>query len=388
MNFLCDLTASQPNSDGDFHGGGKYAKKIFLALIEKVHPGLNIFALYDSSKNLDNELKNAAVNNSIPLINIHNNRLDGLIKEYNINRLYTALPFNLIKYGLFDSFKQDCKIYGTIHGLRTLETPMGISSLKYFISLKEKVKALVKILGKKYFLRRDIIRYKQLFSKMIIFTVSEHSKYSLLTYFPELKTNVNVFYSPDVTEFEDKLEDQRNGSFNLSNYFLLVSGNRWIKNNLMSAIAIDELLSERPEITQNVIIAGVSNPALFLNKIKNKERFTFYGYVSESFLKKLYENAYAFIYMTLNEGFGYPPLEAMKLGTPTITSPFTSIPEICGDAVLYSNPFSVQEIKNRILQICNTENHDLLSNEVKNRYALINSRQQKDLNSMINFLLN
>lgn len=344
MNFLCDLTASQPNLDGDFHGGGKYAKKIFLALISQSQSRWSILALYDSSKSFDSEINNAVINNNIEIIDIHNSDLSSVIKKHNIVRLYTALPFNLIKYGLYDSLNLDCEIYGTVHGLRTLETAMNYDALQYFTSFKEKLKAFVKIIGKKTLMGRDYRRYEKLFSSITVFTVSEHSKYSIMSFFPNVKNDINIFYSPDVTEFEGGLEDGGE-AFNQSNYFLLVSGNRWIKNNIKSAIAIDDLFSERPEITQNVVITGVNNPGIYLKHIKNKNRFIFYKYVDEGFLKKLYENAYAFIYMTLNEGFGYPPLEAMKLGIPVITSPFTSIPEICGDAVLYSNPFSVQEIK-------------------------------------------
>jgi glycosyltransferase involved in cell wall biosynthesis len=68
-------------------------------------------------------------------------------------------------------------------------------------------------------------------------------------------------------------------------------------------------------------------------------------------LELLYQNAYVFLYPTLNEGFGYPPLESMKHGTPVICSAITSTTEVCGDAVLYFNPFSVDEMKNRILLV-------------------------------------
>jgi glycosyltransferase involved in cell wall biosynthesis len=62
------------------------------------------------------------------------------------------------------------------------------------------------------------------------------------------------------------------------------------------------------------------------------------GYVSDEELALLYANALALVYPSAFEGFGLPPLEAMSLGCPVITTQGTSLPEVCGDAVLYVSP--------------------------------------------------
>ncbi len=80
----------------------------------------------------------------------------------------------------------------------------------------------------------------------------------------------------------------------------------------------------------------------------NKERVFFLGYKSDEELKALYENAQLFVYPSLFEGFGLPPIEAMASGCPTLVSNCTSLPEVCGDAALYCNPHSVSDIKNQI----------------------------------------
>lgn len=59
------------------------------------------------------------------------------------------------------------------------------------------------------------------------------------------------------------------------------------------------------------------------------------GYVSDIELNEYYRNAVALIYPSEFEGFGLPPLGAMSLGCPVITTRGTSIPEVCGDAVIY-----------------------------------------------------
>ncbi len=66
--------------------------------------------------------------------------------------------------------------------------------------------------------------------------------------------------------------------------------------------------------------------------------------VPESDLARLYAEADLFLWPSLNEGFGLPPLESMACGTPVVTSHVTSMPEICGDAALLVEPTDSQEI--------------------------------------------
>ena len=68
------------------------------------------------------------------------------------------------------------------------------------------------------------------------------------------------------------------------------------------------------------------------------------GYVSEADLPALYSGAICFVYASYFEGFGLPPLEAMKCGTPVIVGNKTSLPEVVGDAGLLVNPFEESEI--------------------------------------------
>ena len=73
-------------------------------------------------------------------------------------------------------------------------------------------------------------------------------------------------------------------------------------------------------------------------------RVYFTGYVSDEHLAALYSGAIAFAYVSLYEGFGLPPLEAMTCGTPVITSNTTSIPEVVGDAAILVNSYDTEEI--------------------------------------------
>ncbi|MGB9928644.1 MAG: glycosyltransferase family 4 protein [Methanosarcina sp.] len=68
----------------------------------------------------------------------------------------------------------------------------------------------------------------------------------------------------------------------------------------------------------------------------------FTGYVSESELAKIYNAVDLFVFPSLYEGFGMPPLEAMACGTPVITSDTSSLPEVVGDAAVIADPYDIE----------------------------------------------
>jgi len=73
-------------------------------------------------------------------------------------------------------------------------------------------------------------------------------------------------------------------------------------------------------------------------------------------LKNIIPSALAMIYVSFFEGFGIPIIEAMRCGTPVITSNVTSMPEVAGDAALFVNPFSIDSIAAAMLKIAEDEN--------------------------------
>ncbi len=72
------------------------------------------------------------------------------------------------------------------------------------------------------------------------------------------------------------------------------------------------------------------------------------GYVDDADVAALYSGALAFVFPTLHEGFGFPVLEAMRCGTPVITSNTSSLPEVAGDAALLVNARDPGEIADAI----------------------------------------
>jgi glycosyltransferase involved in cell wall biosynthesis len=81
-----------------------------------------------------------------------------------------------------------------------------------------------------------------------------------------------------------------------------------------------------------------------VKKLKLEDRVVFCGYVPDSDLPELYNGASLFVYPSIYEGFGLPPLEALACGVPVIVSHTTSLPEVVGDAGIYVSPFDIEQI--------------------------------------------
>lgn len=78
--------------------------------------------------------------------------------------------------------------------------------------------------------------------------------------------------------------------------------------------------------------------------VQDSPNIEFTGYVSDTKLVDLYQGARLFVYPSLYEGFGLPPLEAMACGTPVVVSNTTSLPEVCADAAYYVDPHDADDI--------------------------------------------
>lgn len=99
----------------------------------------------------------------------------------------------------------------------------------------------------------------------------------------------------------------------------------------------------------DVVIAGGTNPKVFKTpETSLPDNVKYLGYVAEEELRTLYDHASCFVFPSFYEGFGFPPLEAMACGCPVIASRAASLPEVCGEAVLYCDPHSPDDIAEQI----------------------------------------
>lgn len=108
-----------------------------------------------------------------------------------------------------------------------------------------------------------------------------------------------------------------------------------------------------------LVIAGAKGKDLvFRDAVFNRlpPKVCMIGHVSDEHLPALYSGALAFIYVSLYEGFGLPPLEAMACGTPVLTSNVTSLPEVVGDAAFTVNPYDIDAIAEGIKRLVEDDN--------------------------------
>jgi len=372
--LLFNLERTQPSGNSLRHGGGIYGEIVFRRIVER---GLPMQAVYDSSRWFNPEIRQLCKEKGITLVDMAGRNMQQVVDEVKPVTFYTPLP----QKGL--GTLKGTEVVCTIHGLRDLELPNDRFAFRYKTSLRNLVREIVS----QTFRRRFQLHRKKIFDEIIMnptarfITVSNHSLSSLHLFYPEIrKKKIEVFYSPSTcTDYEPERTRHEK-------YFLMVSGDRWPKNNLRAIIALDELFGEGLLPEHKVIVTGAKSADVFRYRIRHPEKFEFVGYVDDSELARLHHDAFCFLYPTLNEGFGYPPLEAMRYGVPVLSSPFTSVAEVCGDAAVYFNPYDINEIKMRILRILNPDFHAEMSARGTERYSVIRKKQDDDLDRMIDFI--
>lgn len=155
-------------------------------------------------------------------------------------------------------------------------------------------------------------------------------------------------------------------------YFLALSTLEPRKN--ISGI-INAYISWQEETNSNValVVAGKRYPEIFSDLvIKDHPSIITPGFIEEEDKAFLYQHALAFLYPSYYEGFGLPILEAMKCGTPVITSDSTAMPEVAGDAAYLVNPNEISEIKRGM--------HKMYRDEIYRKHLI-----QKGLNHVKSF---
>jgi glycosyltransferase involved in cell wall biosynthesis len=140
--------------------------------------------------------------------------------------------------------------------------------------------------------------------------------------------------------------------------FVLAVGNLEPRKNLVRLIEAFAVVVEQHGFSGQLVLvgkahmrAGDAQKTAHQRRIESHVAFT--GYVSHDDLTLLYNRASLFVYPSLYEGFGLPPLEAMACGCPVVASNVTALPEVLGDAALLVNPLSVEELAQAMASVLN-----------------------------------
>jgi glycosyltransferase involved in cell wall biosynthesis len=186
-----------------------------------------------------------------------------------------------------------------------------------------------------------------------ILTVSEASKRDILHFFNVAPEKIVVIYNAIDDHFwltppEDEVARVRE-RYQLDHQFILYVGNIKPHKNLVRLIdAFGELRRTGFEELKLLIIGDEISKLPSLRRAVHSHKLhkhvRFLGYVSDDTLRVLYRLASLFVFPSLYEGFGLPPLEAMASGTPVVTSNQSSLPEVMGDAAVLVDPYDVGSI--------------------------------------------
>jgi glycosyltransferase involved in cell wall biosynthesis len=186
-----------------------------------------------------------------------------------------------------------------------------------------------------------------------VLTISENSKRDIVRYYgiPEERVIVTPCAADErfrpVADAAALGEVQRRHGIPAA--YILFVGRLEPRKNLLRLVEAYARLRRGGQVAHALVIAGMEyyrHEQLYrrVAELDVAGDVFFTGGVPDDDLPALYSGAALFVYPTLAEGFGLPPLEAMACGTPVVTSNCSALPEVCGDAALLVDPTRTEEI--------------------------------------------
>ncbi len=197
-----------------------------------------------------------------------------------------------------------------------------------------------------------------------ILTVSESSKRDILRFVDVRPEKIDVIYNAFDGRFgvEPREEDvvRLRERYQLHDEFVLYAGNVKPHKNLERLIDAFHLVRQRGLDHVKLVMIGddISKYTALrraVHRCQLHKYVRFLGYLPEETLAVMYRLAGVFVFPSLYEGFGLPPLEAMASGTPVVTSNVSSLPEVAGDAALLVDPYDPEAIADGIYRVLTDE---------------------------------
>jgi glycosyltransferase involved in cell wall biosynthesis len=197
-----------------------------------------------------------------------------------------------------------------------------------------------------------------------VLTVSESSKRDILRFVDTDSSKIQVIYNAYDERFgvEPREEDvvRVRERYQLHDEFVLYAGNVKPHKNLERLIVAFDLVRKRGLDRLKLVLIGdeISKYAALRRAVHQHQLHKyvrFLGYLPEETLAVMYRLAGVFVFPSLYEGFGLPPLEAMASGTPVVTSNVSSLPEVAGDAAILVDPHDPYAIADGISRLLTDE---------------------------------
>lgn len=263
----------------------------------------------------------------------------------------------------------------TIHDLILLEYPTRKASKLNFIMYS------IKNLAYRFVILNAVKTAKK------VITISNYTTDSIKKHFHISNSKINMIYEGvDLEKFNPLYVQEFNfKKFDLkkSKYILYV-GNAYPHKNIDVLVEVFAKLKQRTDIDKDLKLVLVGKKDYFFEGIVNQvsqlnleQSIIFPGYVPDEELISLYDQCLFYVFPSLYEGFGLPPLEAIALGAPIVISNATCLPEIFGEYIEYFDPRSKQNMEDVISNfILDKEKREL---QKKYHQSILNKYSWQDM---------
>lgn len=251
--------------------------------------------------------------------------LDKTGTKYNVDVMFIPIYSKPIKKS------KTFPYISVIHDLQALHYPQYFSKVKYMwlkYAWKRCAVTSDRIIAISNFVKNDIIEKLKV----------DESKIKVI-YNPVIKTDKIINFQVLAKKY----------SIERQSYFYSVSSMLPHKNLNTILMVIKEIKEKKLDLPQKLVISGVGGKSEntvknLINELDIEDNVIITGFVSDAERDCLYKNASIFLFPSIFEGFGMPPIEAMLNGTTVITTSTTSIPEVTGNQAFYvNNPYDISE---------------------------------------------
>lgn len=380
MNILLDLISFQYL--GGIGGAPSFTRRVCDEIIRHRRSGTTLFALFDSSlpDGQQYSSKDYIAQNSLKPIDRSEAPLPDLIRKHHIDVLFIPLgQFHVDT--VLDGIR--CKTVMFIHDISEIERDDNLIDLMLFRDGADSRWMRFKrfycmVTGRwKRGTQRIYNNIMPLYTapNTVPYTVSEYTRSALLYYFPELLPNPpRVCYSPMKEEVTSKMienESLRQLAGSGSPYLLFLASNRQYKNVQLLLKVFPRLKRDYPDLHLLTLKLGRSIDASHID----------IDFLSDADLEHAYRHAAALVFPSFFEGFGYPPIEAMRHGTPSVVSNVTSVPEVVGDAAEQFSPFYPADLYRSLRQVL--DHRDEYRERMARRWKELQATQEKQLRELM-----
>lgn len=383
MRILFDFRTVQ-NRIG---GAQEYTRSVFYALLARINSlrlnHIEIIAAVDTTKpstSYDDMVPEKLTTAISAIADLGSSSLPDIIREFEINTVFIgAAQFWSEQYEID---RLTCKVVCVVHDICDSEYEFDkIDTYVHLFRPHGELKTALSCLRK----HRRNHRMDKVLSlintnpNVKLITVSEYSKNSICYHFPIDGNKIAVLFSPfrmGFSQYQIAHQELKELINSGKRYYLMLSVNRPMKNAGKAIMAFKRYAQNHSDAY--LLTVGGTTPEF--------ENHIVMPYLSESDLQVAYSHCHALIFPSYFEGFGYPPIEAMRFGKPVLASNVTSIPEVLGNAPIYFSPFYTSDIYASLVKL-EGMNYDEISKKSLAQYQIVRKRQDEDLAALVDLLI-